>query len=147
MNQPAKTFTYPVIFLRLGKLEKKLLENLRLLPTERRQEVLDFVQFLVHQAQKVKQPPNESSESNISQTELPHSKRSFIDCLRVLVESPPILEPFVEITTQQDLTAAQLTEFFAVNSEEYLIDSAITRSHDAFLKGYAPEDEGLYDDY
>lgn len=21
------------------------------------------------------------------------------------------------------------------------------RSHDAFLKGYAPEDEGLYDDY
>jgi hypothetical protein len=22
-----------------------------------------------------------------------------------------------------------------------------TRSHDAFLKGYAPEDEGLYDDY
>jgi hypothetical protein len=105
------------------------------------------VQFLVHQAQQVKQPPNESSESNISQTELPPSKRSFIDCLRVLVESPPILEPFVEITTQQDLTAAQLTEFFAVNSEEYLIDSAITRSHDAFLKGYAPEDEGLYDDY
>jgi hypothetical protein len=23
----------------------------------------------------------------------------------------------------------------------------ITRSHDAFLKGYSPEDEGLYDDY
>ena len=23
----------------------------------------------------------------------------------------------------------------------------VTRSHDAFLKGYAPEDEGLYDDY
>lgn len=23
----------------------------------------------------------------------------------------------------------------------------ITRTHDAFLKGYAPEDEGLYDDY
>jgi hypothetical protein len=22
-----------------------------------------------------------------------------------------------------------------------------TRNHDAFLKGYAPEDEGLYDDY
>lgn len=22
-----------------------------------------------------------------------------------------------------------------------------TRSHDAFLNGYAPEDEGLYDDY
>jgi hypothetical protein len=24
---------------------------------------------------------------------------------------------------------------------------AVTRTHDAFLKGYAPEDEGLYDDY
>jgi hypothetical protein len=23
----------------------------------------------------------------------------------------------------------------------------VTRSHNAFLKGYAPEDEGLYDDY
>ena len=23
----------------------------------------------------------------------------------------------------------------------------VTCSHDAFLKGYAPEDEGLYDDY
>lgn len=23
----------------------------------------------------------------------------------------------------------------------------VTRRHDAFLKGYAPEDEGLYDDY
>ena len=23
----------------------------------------------------------------------------------------------------------------------------ISRSHEAFLKGYAPEDEGLYDDY
>ncbi|OUC11564.1 MAG: hypothetical protein B0A82_27190 [Alkalinema sp. CACIAM 70d] len=25
--------------------------------------------------------------------------------------------------------------------------SPATRSHDAFLNGYAPEDEGLYDDY
>ncbi|MEG4028074.1 MULTISPECIES: hypothetical protein [unclassified Microcoleus] len=34
-----------------------------------------------------------------------------------------------------------------LDGEDYLIHSAITRSHDAFLKGYAPEDEGLYDDY
>ena len=34
-----------------------------------------------------------------------------------------------------------------LEGEDYLIDPAITRSHDAFLKGYAPEDEGLYDDY
>ena len=34
-----------------------------------------------------------------------------------------------------------------IDGEDYLIDPAITRSHDAFLKGYAPEDEGLYDEY
>ncbi|MEG4958859.1 MULTISPECIES: hypothetical protein [unclassified Microcoleus] len=34
-----------------------------------------------------------------------------------------------------------------LDGEDYLIDPATTRSHDAFLKGYAPEDEGLYDDY
>ncbi|MEG3868925.1 hypothetical protein QUA46_21430 [Microcoleus sp. MON2_D6] len=146
MNQPAQTFTYPVIFLRLGNLEKTLLENLQLLPTEKRQEVLDFVQFLVHQAQ-VKQSPNESSESNILQTEPSHPKRSFIEFLSCVLESPPILKPFVEITTQEDLTAAQLTEFFVVNSEDFLINSTITRSHEAFLNSYAPEDEGLYDDY
>ncbi|MEG4282231.1 hypothetical protein QUB68_03810 [Microcoleus sp. A006_D1] len=53
----------------------------------------------------------------------------------------------MEITTQHDLTAAQLTEFFVLDGEDYLIDPVITRSHDAFLKGYASEDEGLYDDY
>lgn len=146
MNQPAPTFTYPVNFLRIGNLEKTLLENLQLLPTEKRQEVLDFVQFLVHQAQ-VKQSPNASSESNILETDPSHPKRSFIEFLSFVLESPQILKPFVEITTQADLTAAKLTEFFVVNSEDYLIDSAITRSHNAFLKGYAPEDEGLYDDY
>lgn len=26
-------------------------------------------------------------------------------------------------------------------------DAELTRTHDAFLNGYAPEDEGLYDDY
>jgi len=34
-----------------------------------------------------------------------------------------------------------------LDGADYLIDPAITRSHEAFLKGYAPEDEGLYDDY
>lgn len=34
-----------------------------------------------------------------------------------------------------------------LNGEDYLIEPAMTRSHDAFLKGYAPSDEGLDDDY
>ncbi|MEG4804522.1 DUF2281 domain-containing protein [Microcoleus sp. ARI1-B5] len=92
-------------------IEQTLLENLRLLPTEKQQEVLDFVQFLLYKAQQTKQLPNASSESSISPTEPPPLKRSLLDC------------------------------------EDYLIDPAITRSQDAFLKGCAPEDEGLYDDY
>ncbi len=79
-------------------IEQNVSQNLRLLPKEKQQEVLDFVQFLIHKL-------------------------------------------------QQDLTAAQLTEFFVLDGEDYLIEKFYTRSHDAFLKGYAPEDEGLYDDY
>jgi Protein of unknown function (DUF2281) len=84
-------------------MEQTLLQTLRMLPTEKQQEVLDFAQFLAYQARQAKQLPNDSYESNILPTK--------------------------------------------IEDESYLIDPAITRSHDAFLKGYAPEDEGLYDDY
>lgn len=30
--------------------------------------------------------------------------------------------------------------------QQHIIASGITQTHNAFLKGYAPEDEGLYDD-
>jgi hypothetical protein len=64
-------------------LEDAVLENLRILPPDQQQTVLDFVQFLVQKAEQ-----------------------------------------------QQQLST----------------DQSITRSHDAFLNSYAPEDEGLYDD-
>lgn len=31
--------------------------------------------------------------------------------------------------------------------QQHSTASRITQSHDAFLKGYAPEDEGLYDEW
>jgi hypothetical protein len=34
-----------------------------------------------------------------------------------------------------------------ITIQSKLDSSPVTRSHDAFLKGYTPEDEGLYDDY
>jgi hypothetical protein len=85
-------------------------EKLRLLLTEKEEEVLDFLQLLLYKAQQTK-PLSVSSESTTSPTETPPLKRSLLD------------------------------------GADYLTDLAITRSHDAFLKGYAPEDEGLYDDY
>jgi len=93
-----------------NNIEKSVSEKFRLLPIEKQEEVLDFVQFLFYKAQPTKQF-SISSKSRSSPTETLSLKRSLLD------------------------------------GENYLIDPAITRSHDAFLKSYAPEDEGLYDDY
>jgi hypothetical protein len=94
----------------INNIEKSVVEKLRLLPIEKQEEVLDFVQFLLYKAQPTKQL-SVNSESSTSPTETPPLKRSLLD------------------------------------GADYLIEPGITRSHDAFLKGYAPEDEGLYDDY
>jgi len=128
-------------------IERKLLQCLRLLPQEKQEEVLDFVQFLVQRSPQVKLLQNAPSDFSISPAEPTGPKRLFRDVLTRILEDPKILELYRELATQQDLTAAQLTEFFVLDGEDYLIDPATTRSHDAFLKGYAPEDEGLYDDY
>lgn len=128
-------------------IEQKLLQNLRLLPPDKQQEFLDFVQFLVQRSQQVNLLQNAPFDASISSTEPTLPKRSFRDFLTRILEAHKILEQSLELTTQQDLTAVQLTEFFVLDGEDYLINPAITRSHDAFLQGYAPEDEGLYDDY
>ncbi|MEP6514812.1 DUF2281 domain-containing protein [Microcoleus vaginatus] len=56
--------------------EQAVLENLRQLPREKQQEVLDFAQFLVQKAEQKKQFPSESFESNISSTTEPSLKLS-----------------------------------------------------------------------
>ncbi|MEG4998791.1 DUF2281 domain-containing protein [Microcoleus sp. B4-D4] len=128
--------------------EQALLDNLRQLPTEKQQELLDFAQFLVQKALHKNQLPSESSESNSSSTTAPTLKLSLREIARLpIAERHKILAPYIAATAEDFLTYPELTEFSALDGEEYLIDSAITRSHDAFLKGYAPEDEGLYDDY
>ncbi|MEG5041306.1 MULTISPECIES: DUF2281 domain-containing protein [unclassified Microcoleus] len=56
--------------------EQAVLENLRQLPREKQQEVLDFAQFLVQKMEQKKQLPRESSESNSSSTTEPSLKLS-----------------------------------------------------------------------
>jgi hypothetical protein len=56
--------------------EQAVLDNLRQLPREKQQEVLDFAQFLVEKAEHKKQLPSESSESNSSSTTAPTLKLS-----------------------------------------------------------------------
>jgi len=59
-----------------------------------------------------------------------------------VAERHKMLEPFMAATAEDFLTDPELTEFSVLDGEDWEI-----KSHDAFLKGYAPEDEGLYDDY
>jgi hypothetical protein len=128
--------------------EQAVLDNLRQLPREKQQEVLDFAQFLVQKAEQKKQLPSESSESNSSSITEPTLKLSLREIASLpIAERHKILAPFIPATAEDFLTYPELTEFAALDREDSLIDTATTRSHDAFLKGYAPEDEGLYDDY
>ncbi|MCC3404693.1 MAG: DUF2281 domain-containing protein [Microcoleus sp. PH2017_10_PVI_O_A] len=132
-------------------IEKILLENLRMLSTDKQQEVLDFVEFLVQKGAQTQHLSSESSESSNSPTEPPPLKLSLTEIAKLpIAERHKILAPYMAVTAQDFLTDPELTEFSVLDGEDYLedylIDTAITRSHDAFLKGYAPEDEGLYDD-
>ena len=128
--------------------EQAVLENLRQLPTEKQQELLDFAQFLVQKAEPKNQLPSDSSESNSLSTTQPALKLSLREIARLpIAERHKILAPYMAATAEDFLTYPELTDFSVLDGEDYLIDPATTRSHDAFLKGYAPEDEGLYDDY
>jgi hypothetical protein len=128
--------------------EQAVLENLRRLPKEKQQEVLDFAQFLVQKAEQKKQLPSESSESNSSSKTAPTLKLSLREIASLpIAERHKILAPYMAATAEDFLTYPELTEFSVFDGEEYLIEKCYNRSHDAFLNGYVPEDEGLYDDY
>jgi hypothetical protein len=122
----------------LNNIEKAVSEKLRLLSREKQEEVLDFVQFLLYKSQPTKQF-SISSKSSTSPTE-PLSSRF----LKLLLQRKPLSVSSESSTSPTETPPLKRS---LLDGEDYLIDPAITRSHDAFLKGYAPEDEGLYDDY
>ena len=121
----------------INNIEKAVSEKLRLLSREKQEEVLDFVQFLLYKSQRTKQL-SISSKSSTSPTEtLPGRLLKLLQTKQLSVSSESSTSPTETPPLKRSL----------LDGEDYLIDPAITRSHDAFLKGYAPEDEGLYDDY
>ncbi|MEH2358069.1 hypothetical protein [Nostoc sp.] len=72
-----------------------------------------------------------------------------------LAERHKILKPFIAATAKDFFNDPELTEFSVLDGEDWETENdniihveelKSTRSHDAFLNGYAPEDEGLYDD-
>ena len=122
----------------LNNIEKAVSEKLRLLSREKQEEVLDFVQFLLYKSQPTKQF-SISSKSSTSPTETLSSR-----VLKLLLQRKPLSVSSESSTSPTETPPLKRS---LLDGEDYLIDPAITRSHDAFLKGYAPEDEVLYDDY
>ena len=86
--------------------EQTVLENLRLLPTGKQQEVLEFVQLLV---QKNIQITQLSSDSPITQPVITLSLQEIAKL--PLTERHQILAPFIAATAEDFLTDPELTEF------------------------------------
>jgi hypothetical protein len=100
--------------------EQAVLENLRPLPREKQQEVLDLAQFLVQKADQKKQLPSESSESNISSTTAPSLKLSLRQIASLpIAERHKILAPFIPATAEDFLTYPELTEFSVLDGEDW----------------------------
>jgi hypothetical protein len=101
-------------------IEQTLLENLRMLPTEKQQEVLDFVQFLVQKAAQTQQRSSESFESSNSPTEPPLLKLSLTEIAKLpIAERHKILAPYMAVTAQDFLTDPELTEFSVLDGEDW----------------------------
>jgi len=91
--------------LSTAHLEQTLLDHLRQLPPERQQEVLDFAEFL---RQKVLSPPAPPNPPSLQQlASLPLSQRH------------QLLEPFIAETAEDFRTDPELTEFAALDSEDW----------------------------
>ncbi len=100
--------------------EQEVLENLRQLPAEKQEEVLDFLQFLVQKALHKKQLPTESSESNSSSTTEPTLKLSLREIARLpIAERHKILAPYMAATAEDFLTDPELTEFSVLDGEDW----------------------------
>lgn len=57
------------------------------------------------------------------------------------------LQPGEKLTLPESLINTLSAGRWLIKIQQKPTNSENIRSHDAFLNGYAPEDEGLYDDY
>jgi len=85
-------------------LEKAVLDNLRILPNEKQQEVLDFVEFLVQKAGQIKQVSSEVSNSSILSTTQEKKQLSLQEIARLtLEERHKLLAPYIAAITEDFL--------------------------------------------
>jgi hypothetical protein len=57
------------------------------------------------------------------------------------------LKPGEKLNLPESILENITTGRWVITIQQKVEESQSTRNHDAFLNGYAPEDEGLYDDY
>jgi hypothetical protein len=100
-------------------IEQAVLDNLRILPNDKQQEVLDFVEFLVQKIGKLKQVSTESSDSSIPST-TQQKKLSLQEIARLPVEERhKVLVPYINATAQDFLNDPELTEFTVLDGEDW----------------------------
>ena len=94
-------------------IEQAVLNQLRILPLEKQQEVLDFVEFIGHKfGNKI------SSSSPFVQLQQEHPSLSEIAQLPI-AERHQILASFIPATVEDFLTDPDLTEFFVLDGEDW----------------------------
>ncbi|MFN6463396.1 MAG: hypothetical protein RMZ41_016500 [Nostoc sp. DedVER02] len=57
------------------------------------------------------------------------------------------LKPGEKLNLPESILENITTGHWVITIQQKAEETKSTRSHDAFLNGYAPQDEGLYDDY
>lgn len=99
--------------MKTTEIEQAVLNRLRILPIEKQQEVLDFVEFI---GQKLgKQTPDSSSSVKLQQE---HPSLSEIAQLPI-AERHQILASFIPATADDFLNDPDLTEFSVLDGEDW----------------------------
>jgi hypothetical protein len=104
-------------------LEQAVLDNLRVLPNETQQLVLDFVEFLVQKTGNKIQPVSEVSNQNFGSTVEEKKLLSLKEIAKLPVaERHKILSPYIAATAADFLTDSELTEFSVLDGEDWEIE-------------------------
>ncbi len=101
-------------------IERAILDNLRVLPNEKQQEVLDFVEFLVRKIRRSEQVGSEGLNDNILSTIQQKEQLSMQEIAKLPVkERHKILIPYIALTSEDFIQDKELTEFSVLDSEDW----------------------------
>ncbi|KYC40310.1 hypothetical protein WA1_27660 [Scytonema hofmannii PCC 7110] len=101
-------------------IERAILDNLRVLPNEQQQEVLNFIEFLVQKVRKIEPISNEDLNDSILSTIDQQEQLSMQEIAKLPVqERHKILAPYIALTSEDFIQDKELTEFSVLDSEDW----------------------------